>query len=86
MILAVTLTEIYRHQLFTFVTRRRKNMQKIEFNADVDSFKNDNKDITTITLKALGKDVSLNQLREMKETASIHVIIESNQTELIDKW
>jgi hypothetical protein len=30
--------------------------------------------------------VSLNQLREMKETASIHVIIESNQTELIDKW
>ncbi|WP_431814599.1 hypothetical protein [Limosilactobacillus portuensis] len=41
-------------------------MQKIEFNADVDSFKNDNKDITTITLKALGKDVSLNQLREMK--------------------
>ena len=39
MILAVTLTEIYRHQLFTFVTRRRKNMQKIEFNADVDSFK-----------------------------------------------
>ena len=61
------------------------NMQKIEFNADVDSFKNDNKDITTITLKVLGKDVSLNQLREMKETASIHVIIESNQTELIDK-
>lgn len=60
-------------------------MQKIEFNADVDSFNNDNKDITTIMLKALGKDVSLNQLREMKETASIHVIIESNQTELIDK-
>ena len=61
-------------------------MQKIEFNANVDSFKNNNKDITTITLKALGKDVSLKQLREMKETASIHVIIESNQTELIDKW
>ena len=54
-------------------------MQKIEFNADVDSFKNDNKDITTITLKALGKDVSLNRLREMKETSSIHVVIESNQ-------
>lgn len=61
------------------------NMQKIEFNADVDSFKNDNKDITTITLKALGKDVSLNQLREMKETSSIHVVIESNQTELIEE-
>lgn len=60
-------------------------MQKIEFNADVDSFKNDNKDITTIALKALGKDVSLNQLREMKETSSIHVVIESNQTELIEE-
>ena len=84
-ILTVTITKIHRHLLFTFVTSRRENnMQKIEFNADVDSFKNDNKDITTITLKALGKDVSLNQLREMKETASIHVIIESNQTELIE--
>lgn len=59
-------------------------MKKLEFNADVDNFKNDNKDITTVTLKAMGEDVELNQLREMKESATVHVVIESNQTELID--
>lgn len=58
-------------------------MQKLEFNAEVDKFTNDNKDMTTITLKAFRKDVNLNELRTMKETATVRVMIESNQTELI---
>ena len=53
-------------------------MKKLQFNADVDSFKNDRNDMTTITLK-----VNLSQLREMKQTATVRVVIESNQTELI---
>lgn len=58
-------------------------MKKLQFNADVDSFKNDRNDMTTITLKVNGKDVNLSQLREMKQTATVQVVIESNQTELI---
>lgn len=58
-------------------------MEKLNFNAEIDKFTNDNKDMTTITLKAFGKDVNLNELRTMKETATVRVVIESNQTELI---
>nr|WP_321315002.1 hypothetical protein [uncultured Ligilactobacillus sp.] len=58
-------------------------MEKLDFNAEIDKFTNDNKDMTTITLKAFGKDVNLNELRTMKETATVRVVIESNQTELI---
>lgn len=58
-------------------------MEKLNFNAEIDKFTNDNKDMTTITLKVFGKDVNLNELRTMKETATVRVVIESNQTELI---
>lgn len=46
-------------------------MEKLDFNAEIDKFTNDNKDMTTITLKAFGKDVNLNELRTMKETATV---------------
>lgn len=59
-------------------------MEKLEFNAEIDKFTNDKKDMTTITLKAFGKDVNLNELRTMKETATVRVLIESNQMELIE--
>ena len=59
-------------------------MKKLEFDADVDSFKNDRKDETTITLKTDGRNVDLSQLREMKQTATVRVVIESNQTELLE--
>ena len=57
-------------------------MQKLEFNTQVDKITNDNKDKTTITFKASGKDVDLNKLREMKEIADVKLVIESTQMEL----
>lgn len=60
-------------------------MKNLEFNAQVEKFQNGSNDTTKITLTALGKDVNLNQLHAMKETSTVHVVISSNQLELLDE-
>jgi len=51
----------------------------LNFYAEIDSFKNDNKDNTSITLKAQGPslDHALDKLRDLKNDSVVRIVIES---------
>ncbi|WP_261809539.1 DNA primase [Levilactobacillus humaensis] len=51
----------------------------LNFYAEIDSFKNDSKDNTSITLKAQGGslDHSLDKLRELKNDSVVRIVVES---------